>query len=143
MDKLAKVRLFLKKYWVHGLLIIVLGAFVYTQLPQISKTIETKTIASIADKPAQECTPVETLVLSDSLMADKMNIFFADLNNYTVMSSEIVTSYHTKEKIFGVKREMIPKSKGATQVYLVIYEPVDKLNWNKKEYERIQKVEGK
>jgi len=80
-----------------------------------------------------ECTPQEAkLILSDSAILKQMNLFVVDLNTARYVSHDITTSYHTKKQIFGVKRELIADS----QLYMMLYEPVDDLNYNKKEYDR-------
>ena len=81
------------------------------------------------------CSPGEAkLVLSDSLIAKSMNLFVADLNTYHIKKRGSTRSYHTKEQLYSVTREYIPKDAGKPQIYLTILEPVTKLNYNKDDF---------
>ena len=76
-----------------------------------------------------------------------MNLFIADLKYYDIVETKIVTAYFTKEKLFGVNRALVPKTKGKLQSYVTIYEPLDKLVYNKEAYETLgtnyKRVEAK
>ena len=109
----------------------------------IPNAVETKIIENMIEQKKKEevkkvpiasesCTPNEAkIVLSDELIQKKMNLFMMDFNSARVKGYDLTTDYFTKEKIFGVKRELVAND---FQVYIMLYENVDKLERNKEEY---------
>jgi len=113
-----------------------------------AKIIEKEVINIIQDKKLDEvktkdqsCSPSEAkIVLSDELIQKKMNLFMMDFNSARVKGYDLTTDYFTKEKIFGVKRELVAND---FQVYIMLYEKIDKLERNKDEYEKYMKKQSK
>ena len=102
-------------------------------------------------KEVEVPTPCSTkdpkIVLSNEDVSKGMNLFIADLKYYDIVETKIVTAYFTKEKLFGVNRALVPKTKGKLQSYVTIYEPLDKLVYNKEAYDTLgvnyKRVEAK
>ena len=92
----------------------------------------------LSDKPAPSCSQsqVEYLLKTNDKFMDNKNFFVVDLNSMRFIEDKITNSYYSKKPIYGVKYEL----QGKNQVYLMIYENIDELNYNKKYYERRHKV---
>ena len=102
-------------------------------LEKIDKNIE---VERLKPKKLQACTRQEVkLIIGESRILDEMNLFIIDLNLAKFVSDTLTTDYHTKKTIYGVKRELIANS----QMYMMYYEPIDNLKYNKKEYAKYLK----
>ena len=118
--------------------ILLLGYVAYNLDLKPSTELTPKVLKIKEVAKSEQCSPQEAkLILSDSLIAKSMNLFVADLNSYEVVETKSVMGYFTKEKLIGVNRSLVPKTKGSMQSYITIYEPIDKLNYNKKTYENL------
>ena len=112
------------------------------KMPTMSETKEVEKLVprvlEVKPKAKAECSPLAAkLILTDSMIAKSMNLLVVDLNSYETVETKEVTGYFTKEKLYGVNRSLVPKTKGSSQYYITIYEPLDKLNYNKKTYENL------
>lgn len=89
-------------------------------------------------KEAEQCTINEAgkLVLADASILKQSNYVFYDLDTFKYGTNryDYTTSKKNKKNIFGVRYAR--EDRDGTQIYLMIYENVDNLKVNKKEYEK-------
>lgn len=103
---------------------------------EVKEKLEPKVLEVKEPEKEAVCSPQEAkFLLSDQTIAKDMNLFIADLKYYDVVETKVVTAYFTKEKLFGVNRSLVMKTKGKSQFYVTIYEPLDKLNYNRQAFD--------
>lgn len=136
-----KLNLFIKRYWQYGVLGLLAGFIVFSIIVDkaksniddiVSSITKEKVIKEEVAKVEPQCTTKEVeLVIGESAILKQMNLFVMDLGNTKYISDSFTRDYWTKKDMYGVKRELIV---GARQVYIMIYEPIDDLKYNIKEY---------
>lgn len=104
---------------------------------EVDKQLEV--IEKNADKKeAEQCSITEAgkLVLADASILKQSNYVFYDLDTFKYGTNryDYTTSKKTKKNIFGVRYAR--EDRDGTQIYLMIYENVDNLKVNKKEYDK-------
>lgn len=119
----SKISKYLK--WINSNLILIIVALI-----AIASLVVNIKLLQIDHKTIiQKVQVVETL--SQSVKKD-MNIFAVDLNTMRFQKDIIKKSSVTGKDIYGVWRKSEKKDGGA--IYTVVYEPLDDLTFNKKEY---------
>lgn len=104
-----------------------------------------KAIDEAKEPKAEQCSINEAgkLVLSDASILKQSNYIFYDLDTFKYGSNryDYTTSKKTKKRIFGVRYAR--EDRDGTQIYLMIYENIDDLKVNKKEYDKFMKLQTK